>query len=311
MKIQPDKQFRHSTSIIDELAAHYGFTVADYTEASSGIENTTLLVRSTNDQRYAMRIYRQDKKSDGQIVSELNFMAYLRQNGIPLPDIILNTQNQAITLLDSSDNTWQVIAMEHIDGEHINKPSAELLSDIATTQATMHLLANNYPTSNENIRIIDKLTETEFIQQIDIPKLPVELQQFLHRGADYEVSFSGELPIGPCHFDYDEQNILCRNNAIVAVLDFDDLSIAPYVVCLAYTLWHISDSIGLPAMEAYLAIYEQLRPLSVHERQVLYKAVLFRHYMISAIKILNGETSSGDIQSYLSIEHYFMSNGRA
>ena len=65
MKIQPDKQFRHSTSIIDELAAHYGFTVADYTEASSGIENTTLLVRSTNDQRYAMRIYRQDKKSDG------------------------------------------------------------------------------------------------------------------------------------------------------------------------------------------------------------------------------------------------------
>ena len=63
MKLLPENQFRHSLEIVRLLGERYGITVTSYKEATSGIENTTLIV-TTATGKYVFRIYRQAKKID-------------------------------------------------------------------------------------------------------------------------------------------------------------------------------------------------------------------------------------------------------
>lgn len=302
MKIQPDNQFKHSADNISSLGKRYGITVSDYSETTSGIENTTLIVASLND-KYVFRIYRQGKKTNAHIQAEIDFVAYLGKNRIPVPSIAKNNAGQQITVFESESRQWQLVVMRFVKGSHPTTIPAKLLADIATTQAQMHVLATDYTHGTDTVRILTKLVETEFIRQINTTAIDERLAAFLHRGAAYELLLDIKLPTGLCHMDYDEQNMLCQDNAISAVLDFDDLSVAPYVVCLAYTLWHIQDSHGQAAADAYLKFYERVRPLTSPEKRLLPAAELFRHYMISAIKVLNGETNPKHIERFLDVEH--------
>ena len=301
MKILPESQFKHSINNVISLGRRYGITVSNYVEATSGIENTTLIVASRNN-KYVFRIYRQGKKTNAHIQAEIDFAAYLGKNHIPVPSIIKNSAGELITVFESGSQLWQLVVMDFVKGTHPTAISSELLADIATTQAQMHVLAADYTHRTGTVRILNKLVETEFIRQIDMTAIDERLAAFLQRGAAYKVILDAELPTGLCHMDYDEQNMLCEDNAITAVLDFDDLSVAPYVVCLAYTLWHMQDSHGPVAADAYLKIYEQMRPLTSPEKRLLPAARLFRHYMISAIKVLNGEIGPKHIESYLHVE---------
>lgn len=301
MKLLPENQFAHSLESIEWLGQHYGIAVSGYEEATSGIENTTLIVQG-NDSKYVFRIYRQARRTNAQIHAEINFMAYLGANHIPIPTIVPNKSGNPITTFEAGSRTWQLLVMEFISGKHPKIRSATLLADIAVTQARMHQLAANYAGQTDMVRRLTELAETKFIQQIDLPAVDDKLRAFLERGAAYRLSLPDELPAGPCHLDYDEENMLCEGDTITAVLDFDDMAIAPYAVCIAYTLWHIQDEYGTDTADDYLKFYEQKRPLTDHERQFLPAAMLFRHYMITAIKVLDGEIDSAHIQSYLRVE---------
>jgi Ser/Thr protein kinase RdoA (MazF antagonist) len=301
MKIQPESQFKHSIDNVASLGRRYGITVSNYAEATSGIENTTLIVTG-QDGKYVFRIYRQGKKTNAHIQAEIDFVAYLDKNHIPVPSVIKNSAGEDITVFESRSRQWQLVVMDFVKGSHPDTISPELLAGIATTQAQMHVLAANYTHRTGTVRTLTKLAETKFIRQINMAAIDERLAAFLQRGAAYEVKLDTELPTGLCHMDYNEQNMLCNDNAITAVLDFDDLSVAPYAVCLAYTLWHMQDSHGPAAADAYPKIYEQIRPLTIPEKRLLPATRLFRHYVVSAIKVLDGETGPKHIEEYLHVE---------
>lgn len=211
MKIQPEMQFPHGLSHVAALAERYGIVSTGYSEASSGIENTTLVVEGSAS-RYAFRIYRQGKKSIGSIQAELDFMEYLRCNGVPIPRLLPNQHDQFITSYTAFDTNWQVIVMEFVDAEHVTTFGPSLLADIAHTQARIHLLAAKYDAPTQDIRTIHRLAEREFIPQIDQSELSLELRQFLKRGADFSFELTATLPSGVCHMDYDQLNLLCKDD---------------------------------------------------------------------------------------------------
>jgi Ser/Thr protein kinase RdoA (MazF antagonist) len=301
MKLKPENQIKHSLESVKKLGRHYGIDVNGYQAATSGIENTTLIAVS-NGAKYVFRIYRQDKKTDDQIHAEIDFIIFLRSHGVPTVDVRVNNNGDLLTNFEALEKSWQVIVMDFANGEHPKSLSTALITNIATTQAQMHTAAVNYTAKLDVIRQLTELVETEFIHQIDLATVNPELRAFLERGAAYKLALAANLPKGPCHMDYDEQNMLFSGDEITAVLDFDDMAVAPYVCCLAYTLWHIQDTNGVATRDSYLAVYQQLRPLSEVEKQFLFPAMLFRHYMISAIKVLAGKIDPKDIQDYLQVE---------
>lgn len=308
MKVQPQDQFKPTPEIVALLGDYYSITVNSYIEATAGIENTTLIVTAagskndTQSSTYVFRVYRQGKKTAAEIRAEIDFMAYLGDNGIPVPAVVPNISGQPVTIFEAASRTWQSLAMEFIAGEHPSTLPDALLKIMATTQARMHQLADNYTGRLSAVRTLTELTADGLIRQIGNASADSELRAFLERGAAHHVTLSQELPAGPCHLDYNKGNVLCQGNKLTAVLDFDDMAIAPYAVCLANSLWHAQDTYGATTAEAYLQAYEHTRPLSSRERQLLPSAMLSCHYTLSAIRMLGGKTSPDHVKDYVCVE---------
>lgn len=302
MKKVEGKQFKPTSYLLDKIFQQYGLNYVSYKPATSGIENTTLIVETT-DTKYVLRVYRQANKSTNDILLEVEYTQYLRSNGISTPKVIKNSRNKYVTEFEENSTIWQLILMEFIGGEHATKYSHELIKEIANVQASMHLLSSKY--SAEGAACLTELNEDWFIKQINRTQInDIQLQHFLKRAENYRLDLDVKLPKGLCHLDYDNENVLSKNDKVVAVLDFDDIAVAPFIVCLGYTLWHILFTEGNQKMHEYLEIYEYSRALSHLEWIYLYKIILFRHYVISSMYILNGQTTKNDIKKYLSLEGF-------
>jgi Ser/Thr protein kinase RdoA (MazF antagonist) len=309
MKIDPDKQFTTSLESIAQILSQYGLACISYKEASTGIENRTLITE-TDKGEFVVRIYRQGKKSLGQINLEVDFINYLRANNIKVPEILRNRLASYVTTQIFSDSTWQIIVMEFVEGVHAVSYTPTLINELAFTQANMHALAATYKsTILGRATTLNELRETYFIKQINSRQIKSQkLTNFLERGRNYKVFLDTNLPRGLCHLDYDKENTLAKDGSLAAILDFDDLEIAPYIVCLSYTLWHVRQQSGKDAANHYLSKYQSIRILSELEKSYIKPIMLFRHYVISSIKILNGHTSIGEIDEYLSIETELLSS---
>lgn len=302
MKIAPDDQLAIDNSKLENILDEYDLSLLNFVEASSGIENKTIIA-TTNRGRFVVRVYRNGKKSDSSINMELDFMAYLHSHGVPVPGILHNQSGVCLTKLTFDSRTWQIIVMEYIEGEHAKQYTEELISNMAKTQAAMHSLSVAYPVKGIPAEKLNVLKEEYFIKQIDLLHLEDDrLRGFLQRASDYTLGLDMGLPRGLCHLDYDTDNVLAKDSSVLAVLDFDDLAIAPFIVCLAYTLWHVYIEKNEAAAWQYLENYETFRQLSDLERSYMKPIILFRHYMISALMVLNNHTSESDIERYLDIE---------
>jgi Ser/Thr protein kinase RdoA (MazF antagonist) len=302
MKLSPDDQFIPNEENVAYVLRHYGLELTAYQEASSGIENRTLIV-DTRSGKYVMRIYRHGKKKLGAIKLELDFVNYLRMHNIKTPDIIANREGERVTTERLHGKTWQIIVMEFAEGEHAQKYTEALLQDLAEIQAKMHNLSSQYNGELIDATNVTALQGRQLVEAISGKTIQDgRLLAFLQRAGDYVVELPSDLPKGLCHLDYDKDNTLVKNGVVSAVLDFDDLAIAPFVVCLAYALWDVYVEAGEKSMKDYLTQYEKLRKLSEAERRYIKSAMLFRHYFVTTIKILYGHTSPDEISQYINIE---------
>lgn len=302
MKIAEKSQFNPDRQKIARILERYDLELKSYREASAGIENTTLII-DTNKGAFVMRIYRQQKKPALEINRELDFMTYLRINGMKVPVVVANKAGDQLTTERFKNKRWRIIVMEFIEGYHAEKYTDGLINELSSIQARMHNLSSTYKDSYPISEPLTRLKESYFITLIPQSQIIDDrLGAFLDRAKDYELKLPRELPRGLCHLDYDTDNTLVKDDAVAAVLDFDDLGLAPFVVCLGYTLWHVYTYAGQEASKSYLENYKTKRKLSDLELSYIKPIMLFRHYVISAVKILNGHTSPAEVSAFLEQE---------
>lgn len=303
MKLEQEKQFIPTDDVLSSILKLYGLSFVSYKAATSGIENTTLIAQ-TSINKIVIRVYRRGRKSISDIDTEISFVLYLADNGVKVPNVLKNINGEYITNIGYHSHNWQVIAMKFIDGVHSEVYTPILITDMAKTQAKIHNLSSMYCPSNSNSGGLTELRERYFASQINRGLLiNKELTNFLQRVEGYEVLLDPKLPKGLCHLDYDKDNIITKNNLIEAVLDFDDLELAPFIVCFSYTLCHIYMFGSEQMMKQYLTKYEELRHVSDLEKNYIKPIMLFRFYVISALKILNGHNSETETINYINMEN--------
>ena len=302
MKLEADKQFIAAQDSVATILSNYDLKLVAFTPATSGIENTTLLITTDSDD-VVIRIYRQNKKPLRDIQLEIDFMNYLRDKSIRVPNVFTTTNGASITTIQYLNKQWHAVVMELIPGTHMTEYNQQIVHELATAHATMHIASSNYMPPNYAPHMPVTVTETVFFPQIDkTSNMNTELLHFLDRVSRHQLVLDEDLPRGLCHLDYDIDNVLVKNDAIAAILDFDDMEYAPFAVCLGYTLWHVLRYGNEHLMKQYLQVYETQRPLTITERTILTKVMLFRHYMISDLKIVNGHTNKDDTVSYEQLE---------
>ncbi|MCW1908392.1 MAG: phosphotransferase [Candidatus Saccharibacteria bacterium] len=300
MKINPESQFRPTVKNVSEILAYYSLTLVRFKPANSGIENCTLFIETSSGD-YVLRIYRQAKKSESEILLEINFVTYLYEHGLPVAKPLPNTTGSTVTQFRLNTASWFAILMPRMKGTHATSYSDELIASLAKLQAKIHLLA---PSFKENSAAIHPtLRESYFIQLIpDRQTLDAHRAGFVERAEAYVVHLSEELPAGFCHLDYDNGNVLTDSDRVTAILDFDDLAFAPLVQCLAYSVWDVLFERGMLALQSYVAAYEKMRPLQNIEHDFLIPIVLFRHYVIGCKDIADNQMSDLLLKRYLAIE---------
>lgn len=312
MKINPHHQFNPTqTSLAEVLSSQYGLTLQNFEPARSGIENTTVIVNCAEGQ-FVARFYRQMKKTDEHIEQELGFMKYLRQQNFKIPLVVKNQSGEELTKYTEGNTTWQVMLMEFAAGHHATSYTPALVINLATIQARMHLVSGSY--SNRYLGfVLRNLRETHFLRSVETANIPdPALRDFIQRAKQYQVHLDTDLPFGLCHLDFDADNTLVdEHDEITAILDFDDLALAPFVVDLAYALWDLYYAGGESLTKSYVSAYEKIRPLSDLEKSCINEVLLFRHYLVSAVFLSGGEVTSKKAKKLLEMEADLIAATRA
>jgi len=303
-KLSPENLFVPSQKHVRAILARYNLPLTRFLHATHGIENLTLFIWSRR-KKYVLRVYPQKKESDADILLELDFMSYLRNNGLPTPAIISSSDNEPLVVCELDNNQWQCVLMEHAIGAHPEAFTPALLDHMAPLQARMHTLGEQYANTHTIKCGRAALRVTSMTDELlNNTALESDMRDFLERVKAFVVELDDSLPKVLSHFDFDIDNVLTQNDRVTAILDFGDMECLPLVVCLGYTLWDVLfEKGGSPALVArYLQNYQEVRQLSQREKEVLREIILFRHYVITTVQIHFEDFSQNDLDKALQQE---------
>jgi len=266
----------------------YGLKLHSFSIPPKGTKNTTAVVE-TDKGSFVLRVYAKSGRSDKRIARELDFLSYLRQHGIPTPRMFPDQRGDLISKYKQGNIIWRCILMEFLPGTHPKRYTKNRLRLLAETHAHIHLLgaayAKAYPHVGPHLAV---LRDDFFSPRLDIGTVKnTAVKKFLERGRQFSVSLHRNLPEGYTQLDYARGNILLQRKKLTGILDFDDLTYAPLVICLGYTVWNaLYSSDDIKKSHAYLAHYSRIRPPTASELLLLRDIMLLRNYAIGAMEVL-------------------------
>lgn len=304
-KLHPTKHLKITSSTLKKILKYYALTLISFKIFPTGIENSSVLVLTTHG-KFVLRVYRKDNKSLTKIYQELEFMIFLRGQGLPVPALQKNRVGELVTVYKDSKASWRCIVMEYKQGIHPRSFSPTLIEELATTQARMHVLGQKFArTQKQNIPTHTLLQEKEFMPRVlKMPEIrKPEVKALLERVKKCTVALPVTLPQGYNHLDVMHHNILTQKGKLTAVLDFDDLCYSPRVLCLGITLFDVlAITRSVESMFEYLSAYSRTVKLTRQELKLLKDIILFRNYVMGMLEAFFYGEAGNDIKTCLKLE---------
>jgi ethanolamine-phosphate phospho-lyase len=304
-KLHPDNQIALTQEALTLVLGAYGIDEFSFEPINEGISNSSARIKSGS-KKFVLRVYAQGKE-DGDILFEINFQDYLRAHGIPIPVIHKNKNGEELTSFEVDGKSWQAILMDLVEGQSITtQPSYELIGELATIQAKMHLLGMEFATTVDRPRKLWIDLREGHVSKVENTTVGgQEVRSLIERIKNYSYPLNPKLPYGYNHLDLDfDGNVITKENKLSGIVDFEDLQYSPVIACLGFSLWNILDDEGLDAMKHYLQVYEKVRPLTALEYEALPNVVFFRNYVMVVIRLLlwDKDTPIEDITDLLTLE---------
>ena len=296
-KLSTHNQIIPSRESLAPILAQYGILDFNFLIDPNGVENTTFILTTPQD-RYALRVYRQRRRTEEEILLEIDYINYLIDYKIPVPRIIKNQNNQFLTKTKIDSMQWFSVLMEFIEGIHPKYYTKSLLKEFAEIQARMHALAVNFksdyiitlPKCDTGEKIKDFLfTDLLSVDQIDLSKIKNNnIKNFIGRARKFSFKVDN-LPLGIIQKDIHAGNLLTEKNKLKGVLDFDDLFWGPIIASVGFFLWDIFARNGdLQSLHYYVDKYSKFRKLTPKENYILKDMLLLRNYIMGTVEFLTG-----------------------
>jgi homoserine kinase type II len=235
--------------------------LTDLQGIASGIENTNYFV-TTSHGRFVLTLFEKIPAAD--LPYYINLMAHLARHGIPCPSPIATLQNDYLNPL----NGKPACIVSCLKGGSIAAPTPDHCAQVGEMLANMHLAGKSYPVHMPNPRgpAWWRATAPQVMSQLgpeDAALLAEELRfQSLYRHED--------LARGVIHADLFRDNILFDGERLAGVIDFYYACDDAWLYDLAITVndWCVTahGETDLARMQAMLAAYHAVRPLSAIER---------------------------------------------
>lgn len=203
--------------------------------------------------RFFLRFTPAEETSKERILSELEFLKYLRNNGYPAVDTVLSKGNKELEVVNTPWGNFYAVAFKKASGKSIEEISLtkEIIFGLGKALGSLHKLSNQYTPLNNKRK--DWKEAMEWMEEV-LCKFPNEIE------AKNELNLLKdallELPVtkenfGLVHYDFETDNVFYDEitNAYNPI-DFDDAMYHWYAMDIEQTLDSLKENISEEQLEA-------------------------------------------------------------
>jgi homoserine kinase type II len=244
---------------------------------AGGIENTNYFA-STDRGEYVLTLF--ERLTAGQLPFYLKLMKHLARNGVPVPDPAEDTHGELLYTVNGKPAT----VVNRLRGKSELAPSPAHCEAVGAMLARMHLAGRDFELEQPNLRGLPWWNETVpvVLPFLDTPQQTLILGELAYQNHVAGTSLIQALPRGPIHADLFRDNVmfepaLAGGDAptLTGFFDFYFAGVDTWVFDIAVTLsdWCIDLTTGADKpdhVQAFLAAYSSIRPLSQHEQRALH-----------------------------------------
>lgn len=273
-KLNPEKQIQLSSEIVRDISDSYGVTVDDWNTVDRGIGNMVVRLVS-GDYCYYAKFY-SSLHPTARVEEEIEFVNRL-QGKAPVPSIVPTIEGDFYQEVQQGDNEHALVLTTEIEGQPLVTYSPSIIQQLSFIHTRMHSV-DSFSLHSAPLEV---RSDYNFFPEPDA----VGIEGLSNKAAEYLETLDGiweYLPSGIVHLDIVKDNVLANKRGIAGIIDFEDTAYAPYVFCLAGTLWDIAMTDGVHDGEkfrAYLKNYQKYRELSVEETSIINEIVYLRGWI--------------------------------
>lgn len=234
-----------------------------------GIENTNYFA-TTDKGEYVLTLF--ERLNFEQLPFYLYLMKHLAERGIPVPDPAPNRDGDILHTL----NGKPAAVVNKLEGKSQLAPMNAHCAGVGGMLARMHLAGADYRRSQPNLRGLPWWNDTV---PVVLPYLTLDQAALIRSELAFQnhtaaSSAYAALPRGPVHADLFRDNVMFNGEHLTGFFDFYFAGVDTWLFDLAVCLndWCIDLSSGRHEAErakAMIDAYQQVRPLSSAERQML------------------------------------------
>ena len=231
---------------LEETSTLYRFQVDKLVKLGGGFENK-MFGFDAPENRLVVRVTPPGHKSLAEVKAEMDWLAYLSEQGAPVVQVITSRNDNIVETVDTDAGPISVVCFEWAPGRLVTKEdfSPDLFQTWGEAVGLMHKLTKDYrPSSKATGRI--QWFDDEYLDRFLIPS---DQEKVLER-FDSLIEYFKDQPtsqdtFGLIHQDVHNANLFLDGNRL-AVLDFDDSVYGFFVFdianALGFSIWEKSES---------------------------------------------------------------------
>jgi Ser/Thr protein kinase RdoA (MazF antagonist) len=267
-------------------------------------ENATYVVEDeANGRRLVLRVHRPAYHTEAEILSELAWLATLREQGVvETPRIIPAEDGTLLCSFADGDTRRYVVAFEHMSGKEPD-PSDDLVKwygRLGEINARLHLHSRNWQRPPSFVRKVWNFDTIigqnnywgDWRQGLGLTEEGRAILERTAKRLEERTLAYGTGPdrFGLIHCDMRPANLLVDGNRL-GVIDFDDcgLSWFPYDFAAAVSFLETEPYLG-DLMAAWVDGYRNVSPLSKEDEAALPMFVMLRRMQLTAWVASHAET---------------------
>lgn len=255
--------------------------IKDLSSLSLGISNSNYKVE-TESSTYLLKV--SNDKGFNHLKEEQDILIHLSEAGYKFSlRPFVTTENQTVYTYDD----YFGVIFPFIEGIAPG-PCDQTCFEIGKGLATLHSLDCDI----ENIRSHDSVGfgAQDIIDYIELEKCPRDFKEMVEYFFPDKLASFIELPLekGVIHGDLYYDNTLFDENHLAVVLDFEQAGVGEYLFDLGISISGTcleKGRINTSLIDSYLEGYEEVRPLSIFERENLDKAIAIGFLSIALWRI--------------------------
>ena len=233
---------------------------------AAGIENSNFFI-DTDEGRFVLTIF--ERMADDELPYFMKLMKHLSHHGLSCPDVMVQKGGELIFNVLGKKGC----IVSCLSGRTLDELNLAQLKSSGRALAQLHLAGKDFPEHRSNPTGTDWLADTIDSMMSDVQVSYGEGSGILlYDEMNFQQEQKFDLPSGVIHGDLFVDNILFEGDEVTGIIDFYYAHDAAYAMDIAISLNAQAVVLGSDdqaRMQAFLAGYAELRPLTDSEQESL------------------------------------------